>query len=124
MPITELLDAATIQRLSDRTRNGGAEIVKLLGTGSAYYAPGASATLMVEAILNDSSRLLPCSAWLSGQYGLKGVYVGVPVHVGASGVEQIVELELNEAENAALKASAAGVAKGIAEVQALGAGAK
>lgn len=124
VPITELLDAATIQRLSDRTRNGGAEIVKLLGTGSAYYAPGASATLMVEAILNDSSRLLPCSAWLSGQYGLKGVYVGVPVHVGASGVEQIVELELNEAENAALKASAAGVAKGIAEVQSLGAGAK
>jgi malate dehydrogenase len=123
VPLPELLDAATIQRLSDRTRNGGAEIVKLLGTGSAYYAPGASAALMVEAVLNDSSRLLPCSAWLTGQYGLDNVYVGVPVHLGARGVERIVELDLEPAERQALHASAAGVAKGIGEVQALGAGA-
>ncbi len=124
VPLPELLDAATIQRLADRTRNGGAEIVKLLGTGSAYYAPGASATVMVEAILNDSSRLLPASAWLTGQYGLSDVYVGVPVHLGAGGVEQVVELELAPDERAALHASAAGVAKGIGEVKALTAGAK
>jgi malate dehydrogenase len=123
VPLPELLDAATIQRLSDRTRNGGAEIVKLLGTGSAYYAPGASATVMVEAVLNDSGRLLPCSAWCTGQYGLEGVYVGVPVHLGARGVRSIVELDLDPAERKALETSAAGVAKGIAEVQALGAGA-
>ena len=123
VPITELLSADRIQALSDRTRNGGAEIVKLLGTGSAYYAPGAAAALMTEAILNDSDRLLPCSAYLEGEYGLDGMYCGVPVHLGAKGVSKIVELDLDDAELEALKASAAGVASGIADVQSLSASA-
>ncbi|MDA1193795.1 MAG: malate dehydrogenase [Planctomycetota bacterium] len=119
VPITELMSAERVQALSDRTRNGGAEIVKLLGTGSAYYAPGAAAAIMVEAVLNDSDRLLPASAWLTGQYGLKGMYCGVPVHLGKGGVSRILELDLNDAEKAALAASAGTVTKGIAEVQAL-----
>ena len=123
VPITELMPADRIESLSDRTRNGGAEIVKLLGTGSAYYAPGAAAALMVEAILNDSDRLLPCSAYLDGVYGLSGMYCGVPVHLGAKGVSKIVELDLDEAELEMLKASAASVASGIADVQSLGASA-
>jgi malate dehydrogenase len=123
VPITELMSAERIKSLSDRTRSGGAEIVKLLGTGSAYYAPGASATIMAEAVLNDSDRLLPCSTWLSGQYGLSDVYLGVPIHLGAGGVSRIVELDLDAGESEALKASAAGVAAGIADVRALAAGA-
>ncbi len=123
VPITELLDAETIERLSDRTRNGGAEIVKLLGTGSAFYAPGASATIMAEAVLNDSNRLVPASTWLSGQYGLSDVYLGVPIHLGAKGVSKIVELDLNDDEQAALKHSADGVASGIADVKQAMAGA-
>lgn len=119
VPITQLLPADAIQRMSDRARNGGAEIVKLLGTGSAYYAPGASAALMVEAVLGDTDRLLACSTWLTGQYGLKDVYLGVPVHLGAKGVTRIVELPLDAAEGQALAASAASVAKGIAEVKSL-----
>jgi malate dehydrogenase len=123
VPITELLAADRVEALSARTRNGGAEIVKLLGTGSAYYAPGASATIMAEAVLNDSDRLLPCSTWLTGQYGIADVYLGVPIHLGAGGVSRIVELALDEDELAALKASAETVAKGIADVQSLTAGA-
>ena len=123
VPITELLSADRIQALSDRTRNGGAEIVKLLGTGSAYYAPGAAAAIMAEAVLNDSQRLLPASAYLTGQYGLEGMYCGVPIHLGCNGVEQIVELDLSDAELAGLKASAKGVADGIVDVQSLAAGA-
>ncbi|MFM8981126.1 MAG: malate dehydrogenase [Planctomycetia bacterium] len=119
VPITQLLPADAIQRMSDRARNGGAEIVKLLGTGSAYYAPGASAALMVEAVLGDTNRLLACSTWLTGQYGLKDVYLGVPIHLGAKGVTRIVELPLDPAESQALAASAASVAKGIAEVKSL-----
>jgi malate dehydrogenase len=119
VPITELLPADAIQRLSDRTRNGGAEIVKLLGTGSAYYAPGACACLMAEAILGDTGRVLPSSAWLDGPYGLRGVYLGVPVALGAKGVSRVVELKLNDAERQALAASAASVSKGIAEVKSL-----
>jgi malate dehydrogenase len=119
VPLPELLPADAIQRLSDRTRNGGAEIVKLLGTGSAYYAPGASACVMAEAVLGDTNRLLACSTWLTGQYGLKDVYLGVPIRLGAKGVTQVVELALNDAEKAALKASADSVAKGIAEVRSL-----
>ncbi len=123
VPITELLSAERIDALSDRTRNGGAEIVKLLGTGSAFYAPGASAALMVEAVLNDSKRLLPCSTALSGEYGISDVYLGVPIHLGAGGVDKVVELDLDQGELEALKASAAGVASGIADVQSLAAGA-
>lgn len=119
VPIPELLPADAVKRLSDRTRNGGAEIVKLLGTGSAYYAPGASACVMVEAVLGDTNRLLPCSTWLTGQYGLKDVYLGVPIHLGRGGVAKVVELALDEAEKAMLKASADSVAKGIAEVRSL-----
>ena len=119
VPITELMPADRIESLSDRTRNGGAEIVKLLGTGSAYYAPGAAAALMVEAVLNDSNRLLPASAYLTGEYGLEGMYCGVPVHLGKDGISKIVELELNDAEREMLHASAGGVASGIADVQSL-----
>jgi len=121
VPITELIPADRIEAMSNRTRKGGAEIVKLLGTGSAYYAPGAAATIMTEAILNDSDRMLPCSAWLGGAYGLDGMYCGVPVRLGARGVSKIVELDLDAAELAALTSSANAVAKGIADVQALGA---
>ena len=123
VPITELMSAERIEELSNRTRNGGAEIVKLLGTGSAYYAPGAAAALMTEAILNDSDRLLPCSAYLDGVYGLSGMYCGVPVHLGAKGVTKIVELDLADAELEMLKSSAAGVASGIADVKSLSASA-
>ena len=123
VPVTELIPADRIQELSDRTRGGGAEIVKLLGTGSAFYAPAASAAIMAEAVLNDSNRLLPSSAWLTGQYGISDVYVGVPIHIGAGGVTKIVELDLDESERAALAKSAEGVAKGIADVQSLTAGA-
>ena len=105
--------------MSDRTRKGGAEIVKLLGTGSAYYAPAAAATIMTQAVLNNSQRMLPCSAYLDGEYGIDGVYLGVPVRLGKSGVEKIIELDLDESELAALKSSAAGVASGIADVKAL-----
>jgi malate dehydrogenase len=119
VPLPELLPAEAIARLSDRARNGGAEIVKLLGTGSAYYAPGASACAMVEAVLGDTNRLLACSTWLSGQYGLKDIYLGVPIQLGAKGVTRVVELKLDQAELTALKASAASVAKGIAEVKLL-----
>jgi malate dehydrogenase len=117
--ITELMSAERIEALSNRTRSGGAEIVKLLGSGSAYYAPGAAAAQMTEAVLNDSNRLLPASAYLSGQYGLDGMYCGVPVHLGKNGISKILELELSDAEAAGLKASAAGVASGIADVQSL-----
>jgi malate dehydrogenase len=120
VPITELMSAERIQALSDRTRNGGAEIVKLLGTGSAYYAPGASAVLMAEAVLNDTGRILPSSTWADGAYGLKDVYVGLPVQLGAEGVQRVVELDLTKAEKDALHASAQSVAKGIAEVKSLG----
>jgi malate dehydrogenase len=119
VPITELLPKETIARLSDRTRNGGAEIVKLLGTGSAYYAPGASAAAMTEAVLLDTGRFLPASAWLTGEYGLRDVYCGVPVHLGRAGVRRVVELPLDAEEKKALAASAATVAKGIAEVKPL-----
>jgi malate dehydrogenase len=119
VPLSELLPADAIQRLADRARNGGAEIVKLLGTGSAYYAPAASAVAMVEAILGDTGRVLPSSAYLSGEYGFRDVYLGVPVALGKGGVRRIVELKLDEAEKAALGKSAEGVRQGIAEAKPL-----
>ena len=109
IPITELMDAATIDRLVKRTRDGGAEIVKLLKTGSAFYAPGAAATEMAEAILKDKKKILPCAAYLEGEYGIKGLFVGVPVKLGAKGVEQIVQIKLTADEQAALNKSAAAV---------------
>src|SRR5262249_8377044 len=91
IPIPELMDAATLDKLVQRTRDGGAEIVKYLKTGSAYYAPSAAVTEMVEAILKDKKKILPCAAYLDGEYGIKGLYVGVPVKLGAKGIEQIIE---------------------------------
>ena len=109
IPITELMDAATVDRLVQRTRDGGAEIVKYLKTGSAYYAPSAAATEMVEAILKDKKKILPCAAYLNGEYGIRGLYVGVPVKLGSNGIEQIIEIKLTPEEKAALDKSAAAV---------------
>ncbi len=109
IPVTDLLDEATLQRIVQRTRDGGAEIVKYLKTGSAYYAPAAATVEMVEAILLDRKRVLPCSAYLEGEYGISGVFVGVPVKLGASGIEKIFELKLSAEETAALHKSAGAV---------------
>src|SRR5512146_2440977 len=103
------MDKATVERLVQRTRDGGAEIVKYLKTGSAYYAPSAATVEMVEAILKDKKKILPCAAYLSGQYGTKGLYVGVPVKLGRKGVEQIIEIKLQKDEQAAFDKSAAAV---------------
>ncbi|GEO81503.1 malate dehydrogenase [Pararhodospirillum oryzae] len=94
-----------LDQIVDRTRNGGAEIVGLLKTGSAFYAPAAAAVMMAEAYLKDKKRVLPCAAWVDGQYGLDGIYVGVPVILGAGGVEKVVEIELNDDEKAMFKKS-------------------
>ena len=117
IPLTELLDAATLERLVNRARNGGAEIVKYLKTGSAYYAPAAAAVEMVESILKDQKKVLPCAAYLEGEYGLNGVFVGVPVKLGAKGIEKIYELRLEPDESAALNKSAAAVQELIGILQ-------
>jgi malate dehydrogenase len=109
IPLTDLLDAATIEAIVKRTRGGGGEIVKYLGTGSAFYAPSAAATEMVEAILLDKKKILPCAAYLEGEYGISGLYVGVPCKLGAAGIEQIFEVKLTTEEQAALTKSAAAV---------------
>jgi malate dehydrogenase len=109
IPISDLLDEETIQRLVKRTRDGGAEIVKYLKTGSAYYAPSAGTVQMVESILKDKKRVLPCSVLLEGEYGIRGLFVGVPVKLGANGVEQVFEIRLTDDEKAALHKSAAAV---------------
>jgi malate dehydrogenase len=109
IPITDLLPKDRIDALVTRTANGGAEIVNYLKTGSAYYAPAAAAVEMVEAILKDKKKILPCAAYLDGQYGTKGLYVGVPVKLGRSGVEQIIEITLMPDEQAAFDKSAAAV---------------
>ncbi len=106
IPLTELLDAATIERLVQRTRDGGAEIVKYLKVGSAFYAPSAAVMEMVEAILKDKNKILPCAAYLEGEYGIQGLYVGVPVKLGANGIEQIIEVKLTADEQKALQKSA------------------
>src|SRR5208283_5592595 len=109
IPLTELMDQATLDKIVDRTRNGGAEIVKYLKTGSAYYAPSAAAVEMAESILKDKKKVLPCSALLEGEYGIHGVFVGVPVKLGAGGIEKIYEIQLTEPEKALLAKSAASV---------------
>jgi malate dehydrogenase len=109
IPLSELLDQATIDRLVQRARDGGAEIVKYLKTGSAYYAPSAAAVEMAESILKDKKKVLPCAAYLEGEYGIKGLYVGVPVKLGAKGIEKIYEIKLQSDEQAALQKSAAAV---------------
>ena len=115
IPITELLSADQINRLVDRTRNGGAEIVALLKTGSAYYAPSAAAAEMVEAILLDKKKILPCSVLLEGEYGVKGVFAGIPVKLGAKGIEQFVEVKLNAEEKSAFMKSVEAVKSGCAK---------
>src|SRR5947208_3534113 len=106
IPLTELMDQATLQRLVERTQNGGAEIVKYLKTGSAYYAPSAATVEMAESILKDKKKVLPCAAYLEGEYGVNGLYVGVPCKLGVGGIEKIYELKLTAEETAALKKSA------------------
>ena len=106
VPITELMSAERIEQLVERTRNGGAEVVALLKTGSAYYAPAASVVEMVEAILRDRRRVLPCAAYLRGEYGIDGLYVGVPVVLGNGGVEKVIEIGLTDDERAAFNRSA------------------
>ncbi len=115
IPITELLNADQVNRLVERTRNGGAEIVALLKTGSAYYAPSAATLEMVEAILRDKKKILPCSVLLEGEYGVKGVFTGVPVKLGAKGIEQIVEVSLDAREKAAFMKSVEAVKAGCAK---------
>jgi malate dehydrogenase len=109
IPVTQLLDRATLDAIVDRTRNGGAEIVKHLKTGSAYYAPSAGAVQMVEAIVRDQKRILPCAAWLEGEYGMSGLYLGVPCKLGRNGLERVIEVELTADERAALERSAEAV---------------
>jgi malate dehydrogenase len=109
IPLPDLLPAEKIAAIVERTRKGGAEIVNLLKTGSAYYAPSAAVVEMVEAILKDKKKILPCSVYLEGEYGIKGLFVGVPVKLGARGVEQIIEIKLTPEEQAALEKSAASV---------------
>jgi malate dehydrogenase len=109
IPITDILPAERVKALEDRTAKGGAEIVGLLKTGSAYYAPGTSVVEMVEAILLDKRRVLPCSVRLQGEYGIDGLYVGVPIKLGAGGLREIIQLDLTDDEQAALKNSAGAV---------------
>ncbi len=116
VPITELMDAPTIARLVDRTRKGGAEIVGLLKTGSAYYAPAASVAEMVEAVLTDRKHLAPCATFVRGEYGISDLFIGVPVILGRNGVERIIELELTADEGRQLQASAVAVREGVDEL--------
>ena len=118
-PLTELVDDATLQRLYAQTRDAGAEIVGLLKKGSAYYAPSASAARMVEAIAGRNDEPLPVCAWCTGQYGIDGVYVGVPVRLSGTGVSEIVELDLNDDELAALRAAAEGIRAKCADLATL-----
>jgi malate dehydrogenase len=118
-PLPDLVDQATLERLFQRTRDGGAEIVALLKKGSAYYAPSASIARMVSAIAGGSGEVLPVCAWCTGEYGISDVYVGVPAVLGAAGVERIVELDLNEDEVAALRAAADGIRAKCADLASL-----
>ena len=106
IPITDVLHAETIDKIVERTRKGGGEIVKYLKTGSAFYAPSSAVVEMVESILKDKKKVLPCAAYLEGEYGINGLFVGVPVKLGARGIEKIYELNLSDEESAELKNSA------------------
>ena len=116
IPVTEFLSQKELDDIVDRTRKGGAEIVGYLKTGSAFYAPGAAVAQMVEAIVRDKKRVLPCAAYLEGEYGVEGIYLGVPVKLGKDGVEQIIEFPLQEDEKAALMNSAEGVRESIGHI--------
>jgi len=120
IPITELLSRERVDAICERTANGGTEIVGYLKTGSAFYAPGASVVQMAEAILNDKRRILPCCAYLEGEYGVDGYYLGVPCKLGGGGIAAVIELDLNDQESRALRASLEGVKKLVAQVDALG----
>jgi malate dehydrogenase len=109
IPVTQFLERSRLDAIVDRARNGGAEIVKHLKTGSAYYAPSAGAVEMAEAIVKDKKRVLPCSAWLEGEYGMRGLFLGVPCKLGRGGLERIIEVELTPEERAALAKSAEAV---------------
>jgi malate dehydrogenase len=116
IPLPDLMDKATIDRLVKRTRDGGIEIVNFLKTGSAYYAPSSSAVQMVEAIVRDKKRILPCAAWLKGEYGLNDVVCGVPIKLGKNGMEEIIQIKLTNDEQAELNKSAADVKANIAKL--------
>jgi malate dehydrogenase len=120
VPITELLSKEKLDAIVQRTRDGGAEIVKLLKTGSAYYAPSASVVAMVESILKDKKRILPCAAYLEGEYGVQGLYVGVPVKLGEKGLEQVLQLNLTVEERVALQKSADSVRELVEAMKRLG----
>jgi malate dehydrogenase len=117
IPVTQLLDRKALDAIVDRARNGGAEIVKFLKTGSAYYAPSSAAVQMCEAIALDKKRILPCAAWLEGEYGMKGLFLGVPCKLGRNGLEKIIEVELSSAERVALGKSAEAVREPMAAVK-------
>jgi len=116
IPVQQLMSEERVQQLAERTRKGGGEIISLMKTGSAYYAPGASAMQMVESIVRDKKRILPCSAYLEGEYGIEGLHIGVPVKLGATGVEEIIQIDLTEEEKAALQKSVDAVRKTIAQL--------
>lgn len=117
IPVTQLMDRTELDAIVDRTRNGGAEIVKHLKTGSAYYAPSSGAVQMVEAIVRDQKRILPCSAWLEGEYGMHGLFLGVPVKLGRKGMEKVLEVSLTADERAALERSAQAVREPMSVVK-------
>jgi malate dehydrogenase len=117
IPVTQLMSSEKLQAIVDRTRNGGAEIVKYLKTGSAYYAPSSAAVQMCEAIVHDQKRILPCAAWLEGEYGMTGLFLGVPCKLGRGGLEKIIEVELTPAEREALAKSADAVREPMAAVR-------
>ncbi|HEY4659527.1 MAG TPA: malate dehydrogenase [Gemmatimonadaceae bacterium] len=117
IPISQLMDKAKLDGILDRTRNGGAEIVKYLKTGSAYYAPSSGAVQLAESIAFDQKRVLPCSAWLQGEYGMRDVYLGVPVKIGRGGIEKVIEVTLTADETAALAKSANAVRETMAAIK-------
>jgi malate dehydrogenase len=117
IPVTQLMSADKLQAIVDRTRAGGAEIVKYLKTGSAYYAPSSAAVQMCEAIVRDQKRILPCAAWLEGEYGMSGLFLGVPCKLGRAGLERILEVELTPEERDALQKSAEAVREPMAAVR-------
>lgn len=119
IPVSQLMAKDRIEALVERTRKGGGEIVAYLKTGSAYYAPAAAAVQMTEAIVKDKRRILPCAAWLQGEYGFNDLYLGVPCMLGENGIEKIIEVELDEAEQAALAVSAEHVRSTVAALKAL-----
>jgi malate dehydrogenase len=116
IPVTELIEKTKLERIVQRTRDGGAEIVKYLKTGSAFYAPGRAVLEMCEAILKDKRKILPCAVYLEGEYGITGLFVGVPTKLGANGIEQVIEIKLTDEESAALKKSAAAVKELVAVI--------